>query len=122
MIWSEKSEKICESQKIWSSPLTLSLYNTFKESNTHGHKFSVKTKLSRLDKTFLVYKKYIFWTVYWKILSKHWPLICSKIGLIDTIGKETYYFMVTLAIMDEIIFNRFAIVAVMGQLHEGEYW
>ena len=66
-----------------------------KESNIHGHKFAVKTKLSyqepALDKTFLVYRQQDYGTVYQRMLLKQQPLICLKIDLIEIVGKYKKY-------------------------------
>ena len=40
----------------------------------------------------------LYGTVYQRMLLKHQPLIRLKVDMIDTVGKETYYLMLTLTI------------------------
>ena len=90
---------------LYDANRTNSLFE-LKESNTRGHKFAVKTKLSgtSIRQNFFSLLLVNLWNreqmeqIYQRMQLKHQTLICLKTDLIDIVEKEIYYLMLTLTI------------------------
>ena len=90
---------------LYDANRTNSLFE-LKESNTRGHKFAVKTKLSgtSIRQNFFSLLLVNLWNreqmeqIYQRMQLKHQTLICLKTDLIDIVAKEIYYLMLTLTI------------------------
>ena len=84
---------------LYDADCTNSLFE-LKESNTHGHKFAVKIKLSRtsIRQNFFSLQLANLWSSLPENVLKHQTVIHLKTDLIDIVGKETYYLMLALTI------------------------